>query len=88
MSKFLTCQSICDLRIGMKKYTEKTKPDECPKCGSKNVVEVPWGDSDFEYAKLTTELEEGRIELGGSVADEDNDPVWQCNECKTEIYKG
>jgi hypothetical protein len=72
----------------MGKYKSTIKPSNCPQCGSKKMSKILWGYPDFEYKKLLFELEEGRITMGGSVVDEDNDPTWKCVACKTEISLG
>ena len=65
--------------------TSKRKPQECPSCGSKKVATILWGYPEFS-SKLEKNLKEGKIVLGGCDVS-DNDPEWQCVDCKVEIYR-
>jgi len=38
------------------------------------------------FPQLNKEMEEGKIVLGGCCKSDD-DPTWQCADCKIEIYK-
>lgn len=59
------------------------KPTKCPKCSSKRVVKIIYGEPTHE---AWLRYQEGKIALGGCCVRE-GQPVWQCLECKIEISK-
>ncbi|HEX9935359.1 MAG TPA: hypothetical protein VGB38_09200 [bacterium] len=65
------------------RYQFSSKPEKCPKCGSPRVADILYGLQVFH--KVEKDIEAGRIVLGGCIVD-NNNPEWQCVECKTNIY--
>ncbi|WPX08760.1 hypothetical protein [Anaerocellum danielii] len=55
----------------------------CPKCGSKNVLEILYGYPDY---KAFEEAEKGNIILGGCCIS-DNSPDFHCKDCNYEWKK-
>ena len=59
--------------------TSKQNPP-CPSCNSKNICPIFWGyPADMEWYLEALAKEE--IALGGCIVS-DNDPKWECNDCK------
>ena len=58
----------------------ETSPVKCPNCGSTNIAEILWGLPAFTE-KLKERLDEGKVVLGGCCISDD-DPKYECNECK------
>jgi len=67
------------------RYEYSRKPWKCPACGSERVAVILYGMPAFS-PHLEKDLNSGRIALGGCCVT-DEDPKWQCVECKTEIYR-
>lgn len=65
------------------KYCSVNKPVSCPKCGSKKVVRVLYGEPTYEA--FLKEMA-GKIVLGGCIVT-GNDPAWSCTECHINIYR-
>ena len=67
------------------RYNAPGKPDKCPHCGSNRIANILYG-----YPAYSEELEadraSGRITLGGCYVSND-DPVWQCADCRIKIYQ-
>ena len=62
----------------MSDWTKKTLP--CPKCASKNTCPIFWGyPADMEWFLKAVSKKE--IAPGGCTITENN-PKWECNECK------
>jgi hypothetical protein len=68
-----------------KRYTSKSKPAKCPKCGSERVARILYGEP-MGSEELMADLKAGRIVLGGCCITGD-DPAWKCLECEMEIYR-
>jgi hypothetical protein len=66
-------------------YYSDTKPELCPKCGSKRIAEILYGEPYFS-PELQTELKNGTIILGGRLLT-GNDPIWGCVDCNAEIFQ-
>jgi hypothetical protein len=73
----------CAIRAG--RYESKRKPKKCPACSSHRIVAILYGMPEFS-AKIEMDLSSGRIILGGCCITQD-DPEWQCADCKMVIYK-
>jgi len=69
----------------MTRYESERKPRKCPECGSGRIAKILYGMPAFSE-KLENNLNAGRIVLGGCCVTLD-DPVWQCVECDTTIYR-
>ena len=67
------------------RYTAKSKPAKCPKCGSNRIAQILYG-YPFFSEKLQEDLKAGRTALGGCCIT-GNDPDWKCLECEAEIYR-
>ena len=67
------------------KYKYAKKPDNCPECGSERIAKILYGMPAFSD-ELKKQIYEGQIVLGGCCITED-DPVWRCVDCDTEIYR-
>jgi hypothetical protein len=63
----------------------KRKPRKCPQCGSAKIADILYGLPIFS-PELEKELKDGKIELGGCCISDD-DPIWRCVDCETDIYK-
>lgn len=61
------------------------KPRKCPNCSSKKIALILYGYPAFS-PKLESDLNEGRIVLGGCVISLD-DPSWECADCHVQFYK-
>ena len=68
-----------------KRYSAKSKPEKCPKCGSARVARILYGMPMFSD-QLQADMDSGKIVLGGCELTGD-DPAWKCLECETEIYR-
>lgn len=68
-----------------KRYEYLEKPAKCPECGSARIAKILYGLPAFSE-KLEAEMKAGRITLGGCCVTDD-DPVWQCTDCKVIIYR-
>jgi len=66
-------------------YNSPDKPVKCPHCGSNRIANILYG-----YPVFSDELEAdraaGRVTLGGCYVSDD-DPVWQCADCRTKIHQ-
>lgn len=69
----------------MARYESSRKPRKCLACGSKRIASILYGYPIFSE-ELGQKLEAGEIALGGCCIS-DGDPVWECADCKTPIYK-
>ena len=67
------------------RYESKGKPRKCPSCSSHRVARILYGMPIFS-TKLEKDLSAGRIILGGCCITDD-DPEWQCVDCKMMIHK-
>lgn len=65
----------------MKSYKCQEKPDHCPRCGSKRVVDIIYGMPGME---LVAQEEAGLVVLGGCCPDVEAD--WQCLKCQAQMY--
>lgn len=61
---------------------ENGRRPACPKCGSGSVAAILQGMPAYSE-KLESDLEEGRVVLGGCCVTGD-DPKWHCNACGHE----
>ena len=61
---------------------ENGRRPACPKCGSDSVAAILWGMPAYSE-QLESDLEEGRVVLGGCCVTGD-DPEWHCNACGRE----
>jgi len=68
-----------------KRFESTQKPATCPHCGSSRVADILYGYPAFSEA-LEQDLAAGRITLGGCCVSDD-DPVWRCTACRTDIYE-
>lgn len=59
----------------------KEKPN-CPKCGSKNIAYIVYGEVCFDK-ELNEALDKGEIYLGGCIISKDS-PAYHCNDCGNE----
>jgi len=62
---------------------EKIEEGECPRCKSKNIIDVVYG---YPMAKTMKEAEQGKIFLGGCEVSEDN-PNKYCKDCLNLFLK-
>lgn len=62
---------------------EEIKEGECPRCKSKNIIDIVYG---FPNQKALKEAEKGKIHLGGCEVTE-NDPNRFCRDCLKEFRK-
>jgi hypothetical protein len=67
------------------KYEFAIKPEQCPNCGSKDIIAILYGLPIFT-PKLEAEIKEGNVILGGCMVSPLT-PIWRCKDCKTNIYK-
>lgn len=66
-------------------FYSDNKPEKCPQCGSMRIVTFLYGYTGYSE-ELMNAIKNGEIVLGGSRI-EGFDPDWECNDCKTEIFK-
>ncbi len=59
---------------------------KCPKCGSRNVVEILYGLPDFSDLRMQADLKSGKIVCGGCCIS-GNDPDYRCRDCGYEFGK-
>ena len=52
--------------------------EQCPACGSKDVIPIQYG---YPGPEMYKEYEEGKIFLGGCCIDIGN-PGWYCRDCE------
>ncbi len=57
------------------------RPSFCPKCHSKDIVEIIYGYPSSEAWELEAE---GKLALGGCIVDPEN-PSWYCNDCENKF---
>lgn len=62
---------------------EKIEKGECPRCKSKNIIDIVYG---YPTAKAMKEAEKGKIHLGGCCVSPDN-PIHYCKDCGKEFLK-
>lgn len=67
------------------RYEYKTKPKNCPFCGSEKIANILYGYPVISE-ELNNDINSRRVVLGGCVITGD-DPSWQCVVCKTPFYK-
>jgi DNA-directed RNA polymerase subunit RPC12/RpoP len=67
-----------------KELIYKLKPKECPKCGSKSLARLAYGNP-VMCDRLKEEIKSGKTVLGGCRVSE-LDPVWICTKCETKFY--
>lgn len=67
------------------RYEYSRKPRRCPVCKAATIATILFG-LPGGSAKLFADLDAGKIVLGGCCVTDD-DPVWQCTACHTEIYR-
>jgi transposase-like protein len=67
------------------KYEFATKPDNCPLCGSQDIIKILYGLPIFT-PELEAKIKEGNVILGGCILSSKK-PTWRCKDCKTDIYK-
>lgn len=67
------------------RYESVKKPRKCPACGSKGIASYLYGMPIFSK-KLEKEMETGKTILGGCCISDD-DPIWKCLSCETDIYR-
>ena len=67
------------------RYEYKRKPRKCPMCGSVRIASILYGYPAFSE-ELQKDMDEGRVVLGGCCVTDD-DPVWECVDCSTEIFR-
>jgi|SaaInlStandDraft_3_1057020.scaffolds.fasta_scaffold58758_2 hypothetical protein len=65
------------------KFESLDRPENCPKCASENIIRIVYG---YPTHELREDSEAGRVALGGCCQCVD-DPLWECGDCKTELYK-
>jgi hypothetical protein len=66
------------------RYESLRKPKKCPACGAVRIATILFGMPDFSV-KLQKDIDAGRTVLGGCCVSDD-DPEWQCTECKILIF--
>lgn len=69
----------------LKRYESLRKPRKCADCGSKRIARILYGYPVFS-PQLESDMDAGRVTLGGCCEMED-DPVWQCADCRVLIFK-
>lgn len=74
MSQMLTYKSM------KKRYNNK--PKKCVFCGSRRIATYIYGMPAYDMSK---EVEKGKIAIGGCCVGDD-DPLWQCADCKHDFY--
>jgi len=67
------------------RYENIRKPRKCPKCGSTRIATILYG-FPVHSIKLMDDIDSGKVALGGCCISDD-DPVWECVDCETTIYK-
>jgi hypothetical protein len=67
------------------KYNSVKKPTRCPVCGSEKIAEILYGLPAFS-PELDKMIKDHKITLGGCCVTGDN-PLWECVDCNTVIYK-
>ncbi len=65
------------------KFEFLDRPIKCPKCNSDNIIPIIYG---LPTHELFEDSKAGRVALGGCCQRVD-DPLWECGDCKTELYK-
>jgi transcription elongation factor Elf1 len=71
------------MRKKSRRYSSKSKPIKCPKCGAERVVNILYGMPTHE---AFLKAQAGKLALGGCVSCDD-DPEWWCLACNTGIHK-
>lgn len=69
----------------MTRFESPRKPRKCPACGSNRIASILYGYPMFSE-ELEKKLAAGSVTLGGCIITGD-DPVWECADCKTPIYR-
>ena len=67
------------------RYEYTKKPQKCPECGSNRIATILYGLPDCSI-ELMDDIDSGKVALGGCCTTDD-DPVWECADCETTIYK-
>jgi len=68
----------------MKRFTARSKPEKCPRCGSARIARIQYGLPRFS-PELRRDIEAGRAVLGGCMISGD-DPSWVCRDCGTNVW--
>lgn len=66
------------------RYEFPDKPGKCPVCGSERIADILYGNPAYSE-ELKAVIDAGRIVLRANIMTDD-DPKWQCADCKTEMY--
>jgi len=61
----------------------KHKPERCPGCGSKKILDRVYG---YPSPEMIIAENAGEIALGGCIISEDS-PNWQCSDCHMVLHK-
>lgn len=64
------------------RYESDRKPRRCPKCNSKRVLNIVYGLPTYD---AFLEAQAGKFALGGCCLSDDN-PIWECFDCKASIF--
>lgn len=62
---------------------EEILENECPRCKSKNIIDIVYG---YPNRELMAKAERGEVKLGGCEVDENN-PTHFCRDCLKEFGK-
>ena len=66
-------------------YKLSDKRVKCPKCGSTRIANILYGLPAYSI-ELMDNIHAGKVALGGCCVTDD-DPVWECANSETKIYK-
>ena len=67
------------------RYEYSRKPRKCPACKATSVAVILYGNP-VSSQKLESDLDAGRLVLGGCT-ETDDDPEWQCTACDAPIFR-